>query len=122
MTGSRGDSRKYIIGWLRLKPGQGSDFVSRARTYAAGCREEDGCLFFEFNPSIDNPDVFVVAECFRDADAHEAHLKRALFLDFWKGLDEIALSGKFENVFADAVIADSATFGTGAPGAVNYHR
>jgi quinol monooxygenase YgiN len=116
MPHARGDSRKYIIGWLTLKPGQGRDFVQVAKAYAAGCREEDGCIFFEMNQSIDDPDVFVVAECFRDAEAHEAHLKRPLFLDSWKHIDSIALNGKFENIFADTVIADGATFGDGSPG------
>jgi quinol monooxygenase YgiN len=113
MPHTRGDTRKYIIGWLTLKPGHGRDFVNVAQAYAAGCREEDGCIFFEMNQSIDDPDVFVVAECFRDAAAHEAHLKRPLFLESWKHIESIALSGKFENIFADSVIADGATFRDG---------
>jgi len=107
---SRADNRKYIIGWLTLKPGQGRDFVKVAQAYAAGCRKEDGCVFFEMTQSIDDPDVFVVAECFRDPAAHEAHLKRPLFLESWKHIESIALTGKFENIFADTVIADSAIF------------
>jgi quinol monooxygenase YgiN len=119
MPHAGGDSRKYIIGWLALKPGQGRGFVKVAQAYAAGCRKEDGCIFFEMNQSIDDPDVFVVAECFRDAEAHEAHLKRPLFLETWKHLESIGLNGKFENILADAVIADSATFGAGSPAEVD---
>jgi quinol monooxygenase YgiN len=109
---NRGDTRKYIIGWLTLKPGQGRDFLPLAREYAAACRLEDGCVFFEMNQSIDNPDVFVVSECFRDPEAHEEHLKQSLFLEFWKRIEGIAVSGRFENIYADMVAADAATFAT----------
>lgn len=113
MPHTRADNRKYIIGRLRLKPGQGRDFIKVAQAYAAGCRKEDGCIFFEINQSMDDPDVFVVAECFRDPAAHEAHLKRPLFLGTWKHIESIALNGKFENIFADTVIADSPIFSEG---------
>jgi quinol monooxygenase YgiN len=115
MSDRRGDSRKYIIGWLTLRPGQGRGFAKVAQAYAAGCREEDGCIFFEMNQSLDDPDVFVVAECFRDAEAHEAHLKRPLFLESWKHIESIALSGRFENIYAGSVSVDAISFAGGSP-------
>jgi quinol monooxygenase YgiN len=107
----RADQRKYIFGRVTLKPGKGKDHVEIARAYAAGCRGEDGCIFFEMNQSVDDPDVFVIAECFRDAAAHEAHLKRPLFLEAWKDLERNAVSATFENVVARSVTAQSVTFG-----------
>lgn len=110
MASNRTENRKFIIGWLTLKPGRGAEFAEMIRPYVAGCREEDGCVFFEMNASLDNPDVFVVAECFRDEAAHEAHLKRPLFLEFWKRLDGMAVEGRFENIYPAAVVSDSADF------------
>jgi quinol monooxygenase YgiN len=104
------EERKYIIGRVTLKPGSGNDYVRVAQAYAAGCREEDGCIFFEMNQSDDDPDVFVIAECFRDAAAHEAHLKRPLFLQAWEDLERVAVSATFENILARSVTVDNLTF------------
>jgi quinol monooxygenase YgiN len=105
------DGRKYIIGWLTFPPGGRDAFLAIARPYAAACRAEDGCLFFEMNPSADDPDVVTVTECFRSAAAHDSHLQGALFRGFWPELERRCLRGRFENIVAAAVIPDSAVFG-----------
>jgi quinol monooxygenase YgiN len=114
--GTKGDGRKYIVGWLTMKPGKRDEFLGFARPYVLECRKEEGCLFFEMTPSLDNPDVVVIAECFKDSAAHTLHLESGLFQEFWQRLDTVCLNGRFENVFADRVFPDSADFGpTGLP-------
>ena len=106
------ETRKFIIGWLTFPPDRRAEFLALARPYIATCRAEPGCLFFEMNPSLTDPDTVVISECFASKAAHEAHLATQNFRDFWAALNSLALTGRFENIYASEVILDSATFGT----------
>jgi quinol monooxygenase YgiN len=109
------EQRKYIVGWISLLPGRRDDFMRIARPYVETCRAEDGCLFFDMNPSSDGPDEIVIMECFRDAEAHAIHLRTPQFVDFWLKLNELGASARFENVIAREVTPDRAEFGGVAP-------
>ena len=111
MQAGQGDERKYIIGWLKLKPGKRGELMALAPAYAKMCREEVGCLFFEMNPSVDDADVVVVAECFKSVVAHEAHLETPWFQKLWAELDRIGVTGRFENIVGGRVDVDTADFG-----------
>ncbi len=104
------EERKFIIGWVTCRPGRRDDLVALLGPYVAACRAEDGCLFFDINPSIHDPDVVTVAECFASREAHDAHLGREPFLSFWDRLPEFCLSGRFENIFAEHVEPDAVDF------------
>ncbi len=104
------DDRKFIIGWLTCKPGKRDELVALSGPYVAACRAEDGCVFFEMNPSVHDPDVVTVAECYASSDAHEAHLKRETFQTLWARLPDLCLAGRFENIYADHVRTDSPDF------------
>jgi quinol monooxygenase YgiN len=117
-----GDSRKYIIGWLTLRPGMRDEFMAIARPYVASCLKEEGCLFFEMNPSESGPDIVTLAECFADVEAHTAHLKTPEFQAFWAELGRLALHGRFENIFPDHVVPDAARFGGTGTAEVHYYE
>jgi quinol monooxygenase YgiN len=104
------DDRKFIIGWLKCRPGKRDELVALAGPYVTACRAEDGCLFFEMNPSITDPDVMTVAEGFASAGAHERHLQQETFRTLWGRLPDLCLTGKFENIYADHVQSDGADF------------
>ena len=104
------DNRKFIIGWLTCRPGAREVLVDLARPYVAACRAEEGCLFFEMNPSIHEPDVVTVAECFASAEAHDAHCRGETFTRFWDRLHDLCLAGRFENIYDARVEPDSADF------------
>ena len=120
MEGAGTERRKYIIGWLTFGPGKRDDFMKLAVPYVATCREEKGCLFFEMNPSVTDPDVVTIAECFESAEAHSAHLRTPWFEAFWAELNHLGLHGRFENIFAGRVEPDSAEFGGREPAHVSY--
>ena len=112
MTDQAIDGRKYIVGWLVLKPGRREAFLADvARPYISACRKEPGCLFFEMLASLDNPDGLVIAECFASAEAHAVHLRTDGFAAFWETLNREGISGRFENVIAGQVSPDAASFG-----------
>jgi hypothetical protein len=52
---------------------------------------EEGCLFFEWSRSLDDPTMFVAVEGFRDAAAGAAHVATAHFAELIeKGPDLVA--------------------------------
>jgi quinol monooxygenase YgiN len=104
------ETRKYIVGWLTFPPGNRDRFMELAPAYVRACLAEPGCLFFEMNPSVTDPDVVTVAECFASETAHATHLAAENFKAFWPALAELAISGRFENVFAGRVAPDEVHF------------
>jgi hypothetical protein len=62
------------------------------------------------NPSIHDPDVVTLAECFASRAAHDEHCRREPFLGFWDRLHDLCLAGRFENIYAEHVEPDSADF------------
>jgi quinol monooxygenase YgiN len=67
------------------------EFVTLATGYAAAVEAEEGCLFFEWSRSLDDPDVFVAVEGFRDAAAGQEHVKTVHFAELIeKGPDLVA--------------------------------
>jgi quinol monooxygenase YgiN len=111
MAGAANDPRKFIIGWLTCKPGRRDEVMALVVPYVSKCLMEEGCEFFEMNPSVQNPDVITLAECFASSEAHALHLQTVAFQAFWKGLQSRCVEGRFLNIFADRVEPDSATFG-----------
>ncbi len=104
------DRRKFIIGWLTCRPGKRDELVALLGPYVAACRAEEGCLFFEMNPSIDAPDSVTLAECFASREVHEAHLGTETFKAFWDRLHDLCIEGRFENIFPHHVETDTADF------------
>jgi len=102
--------RKYIVGWLRCRPGKRDALLTIFAPYARTCLAEDGCLFFEVGPSVHDEDVVVVCECFSSREAHDLHLMGESFLAFRKKLPDYCVDGRFENVFSGQVERDKVTF------------
>lgn len=104
------ETRKYIVGWLTFPPGKRQEFLQILPAYVAACRAEPGCLFFEMNPSMLDPDVVTLAECFESEETHATHLKAETFRSFWPQLAALAISGRFENVYPGRVADDAVRF------------
>ena len=103
--------KKFIMGWLRFKPGKRDAFIAASREYIETCRAERGCEFFEFTLSPFEPDVAMVMECFSSRETHEdVHLKTAHFEEFWKKLGGVCIDARFLNILSNTVTPDSAKF------------
>jgi quinol monooxygenase YgiN len=103
--------KKYVVGWLRFKPGRRDAFIQASREYVETCRKERGCEFFEFSLSPFEPDIAMVMECFSSREIHEGeHLKTVHFEAFWKRLSDACIDARFLNILSDTVIPDSAKF------------
>jgi quinol monooxygenase YgiN len=105
------EERKFIIGRIRLRPGQSAAFMDYARRYMALSRQDDGCLYFDMMPSAEDQDEIIFVECFRDEAAHEAHMQTPHFAEGGGVLQGLALSITVENIFAREVKAEAVSFG-----------
>jgi quinol monooxygenase YgiN len=74
-----------------VRPEKVDEWLDLARAYAEAVAAEEGCLFFEWSRSLDDPLVFVAVEGFRDAAAGESHVGTTHFAEFIaKGPDLVA--------------------------------
>ncbi len=64
---------KFIIGTFYFKSGTRDAVLSDVQPLVEEVRREEGNVFFEFNPKLDNPDAAFLCECFVDDAAHRFH-------------------------------------------------
>ncbi|MFV8381842.1 antibiotic biosynthesis monooxygenase [Corynebacterium hindlerae] len=62
----------------KVRPEFVDTFREEVAAFTNATRAEDGCLFFEWYKSTDEPDVFILVEGFKD-DAAEAHVSSEHF-------------------------------------------
>jgi quinol monooxygenase YgiN len=101
---------KYVIGWIRIKPGQREQFLAECRGFFEATRAEPGVVAFEFLPSLDDPDVVVCVESYTSPEAHDAHRATPHFEAFRPLIKTHVMGGRFEAVVTDTVTKDA--FGT----------
>jgi len=64
----------FITAKFRVLPEHADDWPEISRSFTEATRGEDGCLWFEWSRSLDDPHEFVLVEAFRDGDAGGAHV------------------------------------------------
>ena len=92
--------RKYIVGWLKLRPGKRAEFAAEYRKGAEATRREPGCVFYDYGLSDTDPDAMIIMECFASEDAHAAHLQTPHFRAVWAAIERLGLEGNFEDVWS----------------------
>jgi quinol monooxygenase YgiN len=101
---------KYVIGWLRLKPGKRDELLVRIRPFAEHSRKEAGVNFIEVNPSDSDPDVVVFAESYDSEEVHQLHLATSEHDALLKYISTIGIGGRFEHIYADRRAVHDLTF------------
>lgn len=61
-----------VVKWP-VKPEHAEQWPEISREFTEATRAEDGCLWFEWSRSLDEPNTYVLVEAFRDGDAGAAH-------------------------------------------------
>lgn len=69
----------FITARFPVKPEHADEWPSLAREFTEATRAEDGCLWFEWSRSLEDPAEYVLVEAFRDGDAGAAHVGSAHF-------------------------------------------
>jgi quinol monooxygenase YgiN len=62
-----------------VRPKYADDWPDLVHDSTMASRAERGCIFFEWYRSVENPNVYVLVEAFRDAAAGEAHVESQHF-------------------------------------------
>ncbi len=98
---------KYVIGWLKLRPGTRDQLMNRIKPFVALSLTEQGVRHFEVNTSASDPDKVVFIESYDRGELHRAHQDtpehQALLADIFK----VAVSGKFEHIYPASTRTDS---------------
>jgi quinol monooxygenase YgiN len=93
--------RKYVMGWLKLKPGQRDAFVREYAKGADATRKEQGCVFYDYALSAEDPDTVLIMECFESEEMHAAHLKQPHFKAVWAAFERLGAKGNFIDMWSD---------------------
>ena len=69
----------FITAKFQVLPEHADAWPEIAADFTAGTRAEDGCLWFDWSRSLDDPHEYVLVEAFRDDEAGGAHVRSAHF-------------------------------------------
>ena len=69
----------FITAKFRIKPEYADAWPEIAKSFTEATRAEEGCLWFDWSRSLDDPNVYVLVEAFRDDAAGAAHVQSAHF-------------------------------------------
>jgi quinol monooxygenase YgiN len=68
----------FITAKFRIKPEHADDWPSISGSFTQATRAEEGCLWFDWSRSVDDPTEYVLVEAFRD-EAAAVHVQSAHF-------------------------------------------
>ncbi|MTV24133.1 antibiotic biosynthesis monooxygenase [Nitriliruptoraceae bacterium ZYF776] len=63
-----------ITAKFQVKPESADRWPEIASAFTAATRAEEGCLWFDWSRSLDDPNEYVLVEAFRDDEAGAAHV------------------------------------------------
>ena len=69
----------FITAKFPVKPEHADDWPEISRAFTEATRAEDGCLWFDWSRSLDDPTEYVLVEAFADDDAGAAHVQSEHF-------------------------------------------
>jgi quinol monooxygenase YgiN len=65
----------FITAKFRVRPEDADHWPEIVATFTAATRAEDGCLWFDWSRSLDDPAEYVLVEAFRDGAAAGRHVE-----------------------------------------------
>jgi quinol monooxygenase YgiN len=71
----------FITAKFRVKPADADHWPEITREFTEATRAEDGCLWFDWSRSLDDPTEYVLVEAFRDGEAGGVHVGSQHFKD-----------------------------------------
>ena len=69
----------FITAKFPVKPEHADAWPEISRAFTDATRGEEGCLWFDWSRSLDDPSEYVLVEAFRDDAAGAAHVNSAHF-------------------------------------------
>jgi len=65
----------FITAKFQIRPEHADQWPEISRDFTEATRGEEGCLWFDWSRSLDDPTEYVLVEAFRDDDAGGAHIR-----------------------------------------------
>ncbi len=69
----------FITAKFPVLPEHADAWPELSRGFTEATRAEQGCLWFDWSRSLDDPNEYVLVEAFRDGDAGAAHVRSEHF-------------------------------------------
>ena len=69
----------FITARFRIQPEHAENWPEISRSFTEATRAEDGCLWFDWSRSLDDPNEYVLVEAFRDDQAGATHVQSEHF-------------------------------------------
>ena len=69
----------FIVAKFPVRSEHAEEWVSLVAEFTESTRAEPGNLFFDWFRSVDDPDVYLLVEAFRDGAAGQQHVESAHF-------------------------------------------
>ncbi len=69
----------FITAKFAVRPEHAEAWPEISRAFTEATRAEEGCMWFDWSRSLDDPNEYVLVEAFRDGDAGSAHVGSAHF-------------------------------------------
>ncbi|MCC5949342.1 MAG: antibiotic biosynthesis monooxygenase [Nitriliruptoraceae bacterium] len=69
----------FITAKFQILPEHAEDWPRIAADFTEATRAEEGCLWFDWSRSLDDPNEYVLVEAFRDGEAGGVHVSSAHF-------------------------------------------
>ena len=69
----------FITAKFSVLPEHAEAWPEISRAFTEATRAEEGCLWYDWSRSLDDPTEYVLVEAFRDGDAGAAHVGSAHF-------------------------------------------
>ncbi|MFZ4532817.1 MAG: putative quinol monooxygenase [Alsobacter sp.] len=85
-----------LIATLTIKPGSGEAVIAAAKPCIAGTRAEPGCVSYDLNHSVTDPDTMVFVERWASREAIDAHMRMPHFLAWREKAAGLILDRKIE--------------------------
>jgi len=79
----------FIVVKFPIRPDKLDEWEQVREDHTRGARSEEGCLFFGYSRSVDDPNEYVCVEAFRDNDAAGHHVNTQAFKDFVERMPDI---------------------------------
>jgi quinol monooxygenase YgiN len=79
----------FIVVKFPIRPDKLDEWETVREEHTRGARSEEGCLFFGYSRSVDDPNEYVCVEAFRDNDAAAHHVSTQAFKDFVERMPDI---------------------------------
>ncbi len=76
----------FICAKFPVRPESAEDWPTISKAFTEATRAEPGCLWFDWSRSLDDPNLYVLVEAFRDDAAAGAHVQSQHFADAQRDL------------------------------------